>query len=492
MKESIGIDFSRIALKERRTKIVATLGPASNSKTQIASLIGAGVNVFRLNFSHGSHSDHGKSYRRIREVAAEAKATVAILADLCGPKIRCGHFENGSIELTAGDPVTITVREVMGKPGLIPSEYRELAKDLKVGDRVLMADGTRELSVERVDGEDIHCRVVVGGKLSDRKGINLPGVAISTPSLTQKDKKDAHFAASLGVDYLALSFVRSAADVRELKALLQQVGKEIPVVSKIEKPEALEDIASILQETDAIMVARGDLGVELPAEQVPIIQQELIRLAIEHNRQVIVATQMLESMIENPTPTRAEVTDVAWAAMAGADAVMLSGETAVGQFPVEAVATMDRVLRLVESNQWQRDQFAHLIDHTTLATQEPTVALQLVEALSRATSKLSRDLSSRAICVHTQTGFTARMIAAERPSAPILAFGCSPSTAQRLALVWGICPVQESTGEVNPIEETRKIVKAKGLAVDGDFTLLVSRGCDDPRGHAPAIRIVAV
>ncbi|PIW02357.1 MAG: pyruvate kinase, partial [Deltaproteobacteria bacterium CG17_big_fil_post_rev_8_21_14_2_50_63_7] len=297
MARSPRFDFHRPALHTRRTKILATLGPASSTQARIAELIRAGVNVFRLNFSHGTHETHRQTYANIRAAAAECGEHIAILGDLCGPKIRAGHFEHDSIEIVEGQPVVVTVREVMGRDGLIPSEYKHLAKDVKAGDRILIDDGRKELRVERIeDDTEIHCRVVRGGTVSNRKGINLPRVNVSSPALTEKDREDAVLAAELGVDYIALSFVRQASDVEQLVDLLASLGKSIPIISKIEKPEALDHLEAILKVSRGIMVARGDLGVEMPAEEVPMIQRELTRLAIEHNRVVIVATQMLESM----------------------------------------------------------------------------------------------------------------------------------------------------------------------------------------------------
>src|SRR6185295_12888639 len=300
------------------------VGPASSTVEALVGLIEAGVDVFRLNFSHGTHESHGKVFEAIRAASARAKKQVAVLGDLCGPKIRVGTFEGGGIDLAWGGEVVVTVREVEGKPGLIPSEYRALAADVVPGDRVLLDDGKMQLQVKAVEGTEIRCEVLAGGRLTDRKGMNLPGVRVSAPALTEKDKADAAFAVKLGVDYLALSFVRAPTDVADLKALLRDLRAETPVIAKIEKPEALDTIGGILEVADAIMVARGDLGVEMAEEEVPLIQQ------------------MLESMIESARPTRAEVTDVAAAALSRVDAVMLSAETASGKHPREAVATMDR------------------------------------------------------------------------------------------------------------------------------------------------------
>jgi len=485
------LQAARNALQHRRTKIVATIGPASSSPGALEDLIEAGVDVFRLNFSHGSHEGHATVYEAIRAAAERTGRHVAILADLCGPKIRTGRFAHGGIDLDDGATVTITTRDVTGQPGLIPTEYEDLARDVKPGDRILMNDGNLAVEVLNVHDTEVECRVLAGGRLSDRKGINLPGVTISTPSFTTKDRADARFAIGLGVDFVALSFVRTAADVGEVKRLVHELGKGTPVIAKIEKPEALEHITEILQIADGIMVARGDLGVEMAAEEVPIIQRELTRLAIEQNRIVIVATQMLESMIDNPRPTRAEVTDVAWASMAGADAVMLSGETAVGAHPVEAVKTMARILRLVEGSQFSQDRFEHLVRHDSVAGDELTVDLQLTEAISRAASHLSRELSARAIVVRSFTGHTAQMISAERPAAPILAITADPATARRLALCWGVMPqVIAVDALADPVQLAPRLVRDVLLARPGQFVMLVSGGQTEQERSAPGIQIL--
>jgi len=462
------IDLSRVALKRRRTKIVATVGPASNTPQMLAALIDAGVDVFRLNFSHGTHESHGQTHQAIRAAEARAGRHVGVLADLCGPKIRVGTFEHGGIDVADGAAVTVTVREVVGGPGLIPSEYPALARDLKPGDRVLLDDGKLELRVEFVQETEIGCRVITGGRLTDKKGMNLPGVAVSAPALTEKDRADALFAARLGVDHLALSFVRSADDVHELKSLLAASGLDIPVIAKIEKPEALNSIGAILEAADGIMVARGDLGVEMPAEQVPVIQAELVRLAILACRPVIVATQMLESMIQAPRPTRAEVADVADAPLALADAVMLSAETATGRYPREAVATMDRILRLVEGHQWKHGKHGLVSEHA------PDVSIDAPAAMARAVALLSRDVAVRSIVVPTEHGNTARQIAAKRPAAPIVAVSADERVCRRLALHWGV------TSELAPPERqadlprlARDVVRRLGLAEPGQPILLV-------------------
>ena len=473
------LNFEDKKLSFRRTKIVATQGPATSTPEVLDAMIAAGVDVFRLNFSHGSHESHAESMRAIKEAIARSGRHVAVMGDLCGPKIRVGHFEKGSIELVEGSRVTITVRKVMGHDGLIPSEYEELAKDVKPGDRILMADGTRELRVVSVDDTEVLCDVVRGGVISDRKGLNLPNVAISTPSFTAKDKDDAAFACELGVDYLAMSFVRSAKDVLELKAFLAERGADIPVMSKIEKPEAVHNIESIMEASDAIMVARGDLGVEMPAEEIPLIQKELTRMAIRANKPVVIATQMLESMIGAGTPTRAEVTDVAWAAMEGADAVMLSGETSVGKYPVEAVKTMDRIVRMIEGYQYHTDRFFSLVSHEHPADFEVSMDSQILEGLSRSATKMARELNAKAVAVCAKTGTTARMISAERPLSPIIAMGCNERICARMGLYWGVLPclVDEQVIK-SPWKFVPQILKDTGIYNDstdlGRYVILVT------------------
>ena len=456
--------FKKNLLSFRRTKIVATQGPACNTPEMLDKLIEAGVDVFRLNFSHGTHESHAESFKLIKEAIARSGKHVAILADLCGPKIRVGHFENGPIELVEGQIVTITVRKVTGHDGLIPSEYEHLAKDVNPGDHILMADGTRELRVESVQDTEIQCTVIRGGSLSDRKGINLPNVNISAPSFTEKDKDDCAFACKLGVDYIAMSFVRSAKDVLSVKRFIAEHGAEIPVMSKIEKPEAIANIEDIIAVSDAIMIARGDLGVEMPAEEIPLIQRELTKMAICANKPVVVATQMLESMISSGTPTRAEVTDVAWAAMAGADAVMLSGETSVGKHPIEAVKSMDRIVRMIEGYQANCDRFLSIVSHEQLADSEPLMDDQILEGLSRSAAKMARELNAKAIAVCAKTGLTARMVSEERPHAPIIAMSTYPSVCARMNLYWGVYPVQVTEEVIKtPWKFVSDILKGTGI-----------------------------
>jgi pyruvate kinase len=484
---TLSLDLSRVALKRRRTKIVATLGPASNSPAMLERLLAAGVDVFRLNFSHGTQVQHAETYERVRAAAKRANRHVAVLADLCGPKIRCGQFEGGGIDLEAGKEVVISTADCLGKPGLICSEYKALSSDVRAGDRILLDDGKLELKVIHVTGHDVQCLVVYGGRLTNKKGINLPGVAVSAAALTEKDKSDAVFAARMGVDYMALSFVRSAADIRELKELLAVNDTPVPVVAKIEKPEALKVIGEILEVTDAVMVARGDLGVEMPAEEVPLIQQELVRLSRKAHRPVIVATQMLESMIENSRPTRAEVTDVASAAFGHTDAVMLSAETASGQYPAEAVATMDRILRLAEGYSWKHRYFGKVSE---LAEDEQ---LRVASAVSRAASLLSGDLNVRAVVVPTRTGATARVVSSERPAAPVVAIATDERVCRKLALNWGVTPELATDDNLkDPGTYARSLVQKMDLAKPGDPFLMVWDADKTHTGTEPTVSVLTV
>jgi pyruvate kinase len=478
-------------LKNRRTKIVATVGPSSSSSDRLEALIRAGVDVFRLNFSHGRQPDHGAAYARIREVSARLGVRVGVLADLCGPKIRVGTFPGGSVELKSGEQVVVTTRDVVGAPGLIPSQYRELAEDVSPGDRLLLDDGNLELRVEAVAGTEISCRVVEGGVLKDKKGMNLPGIRVSAPSITEKDRSDARFAADLGVDFIALSFVRSASDVRELRGFLGESAQELVIVSKIEKPEALADIDNILLESDAIMVARGDLGVELPPEAVPNVQEELVDAARARNKPVIVATQMLESMIENARPTRAEVTDVANAVRSGADAVMLSGETAAGAHPVAAVVMMDQIVRRTESYLWQNGAFGGFDRYTPTPVQ---VASPTVEsAVADATALLSRELGVRGIITLCSSGRSAAVMSAARPAAPIVGV-CAESARAGFALgrlAWGVLPLFASEEDrAVPEALARRLARELGLAEAGQRVLLVAGFSADPEHNMPSVTIL--
>jgi len=485
----MSIDSMQPLLKRRRTKIVATVGPASSETGVLEDLIRAGVNVFRLNMSHGTHDGHRAAYDAIRAAEERCESSVGILADLCGPKIRCGMFENDRIELETGSTVVVTTRDVVGHPGLIPSQYEQLDRDAKPGARILLDDGNLELRVERIEGTELTCHVVQGGVLKNKKGMNLPDVDVSAPSLTDKDREDARFALGLGVDFLALSFVRQASDIEELRSLMSdEGGARASIIAKIEKPEALREIKEILLAADGVMVARGDLGVEMPPETVPIIQSELIDLAREHGKPVIVATQMLESMIGNPRPTRAEVSDVSTAVTAGADAVMLSAETASGSFPVKAVETMDRVARRTEAYLWKQGAFGSILDG-----KEPSPPIAIPSAVTRATSQLSRDLMVRAIFVISRTGLTARLVSSARPAAPVVAVSPDERAVRAMHLLWGVVPTRvESTDLEHPEELARTLVERFDLADAGQCILRVSGFHADQDLSVPTISVLTV
>jgi len=457
--------------ERRRTRIVATVGPASREPAVLEKLIHAGVDVFRLNLSHGQHSDHHQAYQSIRELSSRLAQPVAILADLCGPKIRVGRLAGGQIDLVTGQTVTVTTRQMIGDPKQIPSQYTALAADVRPGDRILLDDGNLELRVEHSDGIEVICTVVQGGILKERKGMNLPNIPLSTPALTDKDREDAHFALGLGVDFLALSFVRRPEDIADLRTLIQAEGQTTPIIAKIEKPEALDAIDEILDLSDGLMVARGDLGVELAAEKVPIVQQQLVAWARLKSRPVIVATQMLESMIHSPRPTRAEVSDVSTAVFSGADAVMLSAETAAGAFPVKAVQMMDRVARQVEGWQSVEGAFGSL----TKEERGHEGTLPLRQAVARSTAQLSRDLKVKAVVVRSRGGKSATMVAATRPAAPIVAMTTDPVVCRRLNLLWGVVPMVIEPREFdNPRPVARRLVQQVGLAQPGECVLLVA------------------
>lgn len=475
-------------LKKRRTKIIATLGPASSKPEQIRKLIKAGVNIFRQNMSHGDHDYHRETYARIREIAEDLNQPVGILADLCGPKIRTGKFKKNGIEIKNGDSVIVTTRDVEGKPGLIPSQYTSLADDVEPEDRILLADGTLELEVDEVDGTEITCTVIYGGTLGNHKGINLPGVKVSAPSLTEKDKADAQLALELGVDFLALSFVRSASDILDLRELIKSHDSNTHIIAKIEKPEALDDASAILDEADGIMVARGDLGVELNPEQVPVAQHQLIDLARQKFKPVIVATQMLESMIENARPTRAEVTDVAYAVTLGTDAIMLSGETAVGAFPIDAVKMMDRIARQTESYLWTHNAYgAKLTDSPSQA------ALPVWEAMANSMASLAQDLKVHAVVVISQSGMSAATMSSARPAAPVVAVTNRPDVCRKMAMLWSVIPVlSEKAGKTNPNEIARKVALDEGLALVGEKILLIRGFHGDNVLNTPSVTVLTI
>ncbi|MBW8764812.1 MAG: pyruvate kinase [Geodermatophilales bacterium] len=414
----------------RRAKIVCTLGPATSSPEQVTALVEAGMDVARLNFSHGKHEDHATAYRRVREASDRTGHAVAILADLQGPKIRLGTFADGPVHWATGTQVCITVEDVPGTAARVSTTYKDLANDVRVGDRLLVDDGKLSLSVTGIEGPDVFCLVVEGGDVSNNKGLSLPGVAVSVPALSEKDEEDLRFALHLSVDFIALSFVRSPDDVELVREIMRQEDIEVPVIAKLEKPEAVENLEEIVEAFDGIMVARGDLGVELDLEQVPLVQKRAVQAAREHSKPVIVATQMLESMIVNSRPTRAEASDVANAVLDGADAVMLSGETSVGAHPIAAVRTMERIIHAVE-NDTSRGA-------PTIRRRTDTRTRGRAGAIVRAAKDVSEDLEVKALATFTQTGSTARLLAALHPRQPLLAFTVDARVRSQLALSWGV------------------------------------------------------
>jgi len=422
-----------VAPAVRRAKIICTIGPSCKSEEALRELMRLGMDVARLNFSHGTHEEHARTMERLRRAAGKEGRTVCILQDLQGPKIRTGALEgHRPVELETGARVTITPRDVPGTAARISTTFFGLASELLPGARVLLSDGRIELRVIKVRGEDVECEVLNGGILGENKGINLPGVALSIPALTAKDEIDLEFGLRYAVDAVALSFVRSAADVTNVKQLIQRLGGSLPVIAKLEKPQALEQLEEILEAADGVMVARGDLGVEMPPEKVPVIQKHVIYRAAEWRKPVIIATQMLESMIENPRPTRAEASDVANAIFDGTDAVMLSGETASGRYPREAVAMMAKIVVEAETN----------MAEFTAPRRRGRRRLSIAEAICESIAHAAEDLHMAAIAVFTETGNTARLISKYRPKSCIYAFSHVQAVCNRMNLFWGVQPVQ--------------------------------------------------
>ena len=423
---------SSAAAPGRRAKIICTIGPSCNSVPVITDLMRLGMDVARLNFSHGTHEDHAHNIERLRRAAEKEKRTICILQDLQGPKIRTRRLKGHvPVMLKAGSKVTITPRDLPGTASLLSTTFDGMAREVRPGARILLSDGLIELRVTGVRGEDVECEVINGGLLGEHQGINLPGIALSIPALTEKDRGDLEFGLKHGVDVVALSFVRSAADIRQVKQVIQGCSSDVPVIAKLEKPQALDQLEEILEAADGVMVARGDLGVEMAPEKVPVIQKHVIRRASDWRKPVIIATQMLESMIENPRPTRAEASDVANAVFDGADAVMLSAETAAGRYPRETVTMMAKIVIEAESN--LEDAPVRRRSHRRLS-----VAETICEAVAHA----AEDLDMGAIAIFTETGNTARLISKYRPIAPIYAFSHVPPVCNRMNLFWGVHPLR--------------------------------------------------
>lgn len=464
---------------KKRTKIVATLGPASSDRRVLKKMIEGGLDVVRLNMSHGNYNDHKARIELVREVEKETDMPIPILMDLCGPKIRIGKVPKEPNFLHRGDKIILTT----GKPARnkITVNYPNLHREVRRGENILLADGAFSLKVEAVKDKDIICRVLVGGPLTSHKGVNLPHSNLSVPALTDKDREDVRFGVENGVDIVALSFVRKAEDVLELKELIRSYGKEIPIVAKIEKPEAVKNIDSILQVADGVMVARGDLGVELPIERVPVIQKQLIRKANEAGKPVITATQMLKSMVDLPTPTRAEVTDIANAVLDGTDALMLSEETAVGKYPIKVIKTMAKVASEAEKIYI----YKRYMDM-------PAKTLQ--DSLAKSACNLSREIKVRAIVPFTRSGASALAVAKYKPPVPIYAVTHDVETFRRLNLVWGVKPFLtlpvQSTDRI--IEGTLKVAGEKKLARKGDRIIVLAGAPTGIPGTTNLLKVVTL
>lgn len=446
-----------------RTKIVATIGPASSSPDVIRQMIQAGMSVARLNFSHGSYEEHARMVELLRSISKELDNPLTLLQDLQGPKIRVGQLPDGNMTLVAGESVTLVpLAEYTHQPNTIPLDYPHVAEEAEPGTQVLLDDGLLELRVEKVTGNAVLCQVIEGGVLKSRKGVNFPTLNLRLPSLTEKDKQDLDFGIAQGVDIISLSFVRRPEDILTLKELLAAKGATIPVLAKIEKPQAVANLEAIVNECDAIMVARGDLGVEMSSEKVPLIQKRIIRLCNQKSIPVITATQMLDSMIRNPRPTRAEASDVANAIIDGTDAVMLSGESAIGEYPVEAVKMLARIATDVEPE----TQFVNY----------PPSEIDETHALSEALNIIDKTLDLHCIVALTESGYTAKLAAAERPSVPVVAFTPNIQIYHQLNLVWGVRPIlldqQEDSIEVI-IKRMETALVQRNFATSGDKVLIV-------------------
>lgn len=471
---------------QRRTKIVATIGPATANPEMLERLMLAGVNVIRLNLSHGTHEGHARIVEMVRSLSESLERPIGILLDLQGPKIRTGQLKDGNpVELVAGEEVILTVRDVPSEKGIISTNYKALPGDAKEGNRILLNDGMIELQVLGVNGEDIRCRVVYGGLLGARKGINLPDVAVSISSLTEKDMEDLRFGVEQKVDYVALSFVRKAEDIEELRKIAHEMGADIPIIAKIEKPEAVKNLDAILAVTDGVMVARGDLGVEVSPEAVPALQKRIIRLANAEGKMVITATQMLESMITNPRPTRAEASDVANAIWDGTDAVMLSAETASGSYPVEAVETMARITLEAEGTLPPRDRRRYPMKH------DEDHHFAYTQAVTSAACAVSDELEAKAIVAFTQSGATARLIAKQRPKSPVIAFTPIVETYRRLSLVWGVIPkmigLAHDTDEM--VARAEDALLDSKLVAEGETVVIISGTTTGMRGATNMMKV---
>jgi pyruvate kinase len=463
----------------RRAKIVCTLGPSSSSPERLRELVDAGMDVARLNLSHGSYADHEQVYKDVRKASDDSGHAVGILVDLQGPKIRTGRFSGGPVNLPVGAEFTITTREVDGNESEVSTTYKGLPGDVKPGDRLLIDDGKVALEAVEVTDTDVKTKVIVGGTCSNNKGINLPGVAVSVPAMSDKDKEDLRWALGLRADMIALSFVRSAEDIDDVHKIMDEVGVRLPVIAKIEKPQAVDNLLEIIRAFDGVMVARGDLGVELPLEEVPLVQKRAVEIARRNAKPVIVATQVLESMIDSPRPTRAEASDAANAVLDGADALMLSGETSVGAYPVEAVQTMARIIASTEEHGLERIR--------PLGTRPSTVG----GAVAAAAVEIGTVIGAKYLITFTQSGDTAKRLSRMRPHIPMLAFTPVQAVRSQLALSWGIetylvPPPRHTDHYALEVDQT---LLPKGILKEGDTVVIVAGSPPGIPGSTNALRV---
>ncbi len=469
--------------KLARTKLVCTIGPASSSPKVLKALIKEGLDVARINFSHGNYEEYKKIIKNIREISEELEKPVAILQDLRGPKLRVGKIKEGSINLKKGKELIITTKEIEGKEGIVPTDYKLLPKFVKKGETILMDDGNLELKVINVKKDEIITKVVVGGILKSNKGINLPNTKLNIPALTEKDKRDVNFGVENNVDFIALSFVQKAQDIKDLKKILKAKKADIPIIAKIEKPDAIKNLDEIVEEADGVMVARGDLGVEMKEEMVPILQKEIIKKASRKGKIVITATQMLESMIEKPRPTRAEATDVSNAILDMTDAVMLSGETAVGKYPVKAVKIIKNIACITENSPYFNPDIEL----------EVKPSKKVGDAIVKSAVDIAEKLNAKLIVVFSWSGSTALMLSKHKPSVPIVAFSPEESVIKRMSLFWGVTPFYL---EYRPntdilLAEGETILLDKGIIKRGDLIIMIG-GVTPIKGATNMLRAIRV
>lgn len=467
-----------------KTKIIATIGPASNSRPVLQKMIASGMNAVRLNFSHGSPEEHADVIKTTRSLSKTMNKSIGIILDLQGPKIRIGKLKGGKpVELKKNKTIRITTKSVAGTADIVSTSYKKLVNDVKKDDKILLDDGLIELKVLSKTKDTVSCKIINGGTLKEHKGINLPGVNISAPSLTPKDKRDLNFGIKFGVDYFALSFVRNADDLNQIKSMIMKQGSDIPVIAKIEKPEAVDNIDEILEVADGIMIARGDLGVELKPEKVPTIQKHIIHKSILANRPVITATQMLETMIANPIPSRAETSDVANAIYDGTDAIMLSGETASGKYPVKAVQMMSRIAIEAEGSYLMKYNIQHDKDTENIVS----------HAVAQASVNILHEVNAKAIIAFSVSGQTSKLISKQRPSKPVYAFTPSTAVYNRLSLIWGVTPLY-----VPRVYDTERIIDLgeklllKKKLINNDDIIIIVTGLALKRGSTNLIKIHTV